>query len=62
MENDAAQNFTVGSTAVFPLSMAATVVLAEPSAVQLNCLKSTGSPQIAQAHIIVTQVNRVTES
>jgi hypothetical protein len=62
MENDAAQNFTVGSGTVFPLSMAATAVLAEPSAVQLNCQKSSGSPRIAQAHIIVTQVNGVTES
>ncbi len=60
LANDAAQNFTVASNAVFPLSMAATTVLAEPAPIELNCLKSAGTPQIAQAHIIATSVNSVT--
>jgi hypothetical protein len=59
MASDAAQNFTVPNTGMVPLSMSATVVLEEPTAVPLSCNRSTGSPQIAQAHIIATRVTRV---
>ncbi len=59
LANDAAQNFTVAPNAVFPLSMAATIILTQPKAIEMNCLKSAGTPQIAQAHIIATKVNTV---
>ncbi len=60
LANDAAQNFTVAGNAMFPLSMAATAVLDTPAAIQMNCQKSAGTPQIAQARIIATSVNSVT--
>jgi hypothetical protein len=59
LANDAAQNFTVANGGMFPLSMSAAVVLKEPTAIRLWCNRSTGSPQIAQAHIIATRVTEV---
>ena len=59
LANDAAQNFTVAPNALFPLSMAATAVLTTPETIQMNCQKSAGLPQIAQAKIIATSVNSV---
>jgi hypothetical protein len=60
LEDDAAQNFTVAAGSVFPLSMASTAILEEPRAIELKCSKSSGAPEIAQAHVIVTQVPGVT--
>lgn len=57
--NDAAQNFTVGQTAVFPLAMNGTISLGEPDAVSLDCLKTAGDPEIAQAHVIAIPVARL---
>lgn len=60
MASDAAQNFTVGNAEMLPLSMAATVQLARPGRVSLNCSKSAGAPAISQAWIIATRVSRIT--
>lgn len=60
LENDAAQNFSVASGDVFPLSMASATTLAAPGTVVLSCSKSAGSPQIAQATIIATRVTTLT--
>ena len=60
MENDAAQNFNVSNGDMLPLSMSAAVNLAEARAISLSCSRSAGSPRIAQAHIIATQVTQVT--
>lgn len=60
LENDAARNFTVAAGAVFPLSMASTAILEEPRVIELKCSKSAGTPQIAQAHVIATEVPQVT--
>jgi hypothetical protein len=62
LETDAAQNFTVGKSEVFPLSMSSTAVLDAPGQVSLSCSKSAGNPQIAQAHLIATKVPKVNES
>ncbi|HNC05832.1 MAG TPA: hypothetical protein PLS38_05965, partial [Solirubrobacterales bacterium] len=58
--SDAAQNITIPAGAVFPLSMAATKVLEEPGPIELNCNKSSGSPQVAQAQVIATRVPKLT--
>lgn len=60
--NDAAQNFTVEAGQLLPLSMSATLELVEPDQTSLVCLKQTGSPSIAQAHIIATRVTKINES
>lgn len=57
--NDAAQNFTVASNGVLPLSMNGIKVLDEPATIDLNCNKSSGTPQIAQAHVIATRIPEV---
>jgi hypothetical protein len=59
MANDAAQNFTVEKGGTLPLSMSSVAVLSEPGTVSLGCLKSAGTPRIAQAHIIATSVTTV---
>lgn len=60
MEQDAAQNFTVAAGGALPLSMASTAELVEPGSIELKCSRSSGTPQVAQAHVIATQVTRVT--
>jgi hypothetical protein len=60
LASDAAQNFTVGNNEMLPLSLSAVAVLEEPGTVPLSCLKSSGTPQIAQATIIATRVTKVT--
>ncbi len=60
LANDAAQNFSVVSGDVFPLSMASTTTLGAPGTVALSCNKSAGSPQVAQATIIATRVATLT--
>ncbi len=62
LEGDAAQNFKVAAGGGFPLSMASTAVLTEPRSIELRCSSSSGTPKIAQAHVIATQVTRVTGS
>jgi hypothetical protein len=57
--NDAAQNFTVGQTEVFPLSMSGTFSPTTPQTVSLSCLKSAGNPQIAQARVIAIPVGKL---
>ena len=60
--NDAAQNFTVGQTAVFPLAMNGTISLTSPEEATLSCLKTAGEPEIAQAHVIaipIAKLNRL---
>ena len=57
--NDAAQNFTVGQTEVFPLSMSGTFAPTTPQVVSLSCLKTAGEPEIAQAHVIAIPVAKV---
>ena len=60
--SDAAQNFTVGTTAVLPLSLNATISLSSPEEAALSCLKTAGEPEIAQAHVIaipVAKLNRL---
>jgi hypothetical protein len=59
LASDAAQNFTVGAGEVLPLSLSAAVVLTSPAIVPLSCLKTSGTPQIAQATIIATKVTRI---
>jgi len=60
LENDAAQNFTVGAGEGFALAMSATAVLQQPKKIELNCLTNgAGFPSVAQAHIIATRVTRV---
>jgi hypothetical protein len=58
--SDAAQNITVPSNAVFPLSMSSTDVLEAPGQINLACNRSAGSPQVAQAHVIAMRVPKVT--
>lgn len=62
LESDAAQNFTVAASSVFPLSMAATATLTEPGEIALRCNKSAGTPRIAQAHVIATRVPSIVET
>lgn len=59
MSSDAAQNFNVANGEMLPLSMSAVAVLDEPAAIPLSCLANSGSPQIAQAHIIATRVTKI---
>jgi hypothetical protein len=59
LANDAAQNFTVGNNELLPLSLSSVAVLEEPAEIALSCLKTSGTPQIAQAHIIATRVTTV---
>jgi hypothetical protein len=59
--NDAAQNFTVGQTEVFPLSMNGTITLTAPEAATLSCLKTAGDPEIAQAHVIAIPIGKLTK-
>ena len=56
LENDAAQNVTVAAGGVVALAQTATVVLDTPRAVTMYCLKSAGSPQVAQASITAIRV------
>ena len=58
--SDAAQNFTVGTTAVLPLSLNGTLSLTSPEAASLSCLKTAGDPEIAQAHVIAIPVGKLT--
>ena len=58
--NDAAQNFTVGTTEVFPLSMNGTISVTSPEAASLSCLKTAGDPEVAQAHVIAIPVGKLT--
>ena len=58
--SDAAQNFTVGTTAVLPLSLNGTISLTAPEEVSLGCLKTAGDPQIAQAHVIAIPIAELT--
>lgn len=60
LEYDAAQNFTVAPNAVFPLSMGSTAILDEARPIKLSCASFAGTPSIAQAHVIATEVPRVT--
>lgn len=62
IENDAAQNFTVGSGGGVALAQTATVTLDSPGSVTLSCLKSSGSPEVAQASITAIQVGSITGS
>ena len=57
---DAAQNFTVGTTAVMPLALNGTVSPTTPQAASLSCLKTAGDPQVAQAHVIAIPVGKLT--
>lgn len=59
IENDAAQNVTVGVGQVVALAMSATAVLDQPRKISLNCLGTSGIASVAQAHIIATRVTRV---
>lgn len=59
LANDVAQNFTVANNEMLPLSLSAVAVLEVPTVIPLSCLKSSGTPQIAQAAIIATRVTRV---
>ncbi|MCB0863535.1 MAG: hypothetical protein KDB48_09950 [Solirubrobacterales bacterium] len=58
--SDAAQNVTISPNGLLPLSMAATKVLDQPGPIELNCNKSAGSPQVAQATVIATRVSELT--
>lgn len=58
--SDAAQNFTVDSGAVMPLSLNGTISLTSPEAASLSCLKTAGDPEIAQAHVIAIPVGKLT--
>ena len=58
--SDAAQNFTVESDAVMPLSLNGTISLTSPEAASLSCLKTAGDPEIAQAHVIAIPVGKLT--
>lgn len=58
--SDAAQNFTVGTTAVMPLALNGTFSPTTPQAASLSCLKTAGDPQIAQAHVIAIPVGKLT--
>lgn len=60
LASDAAQNVTIAPNAVFPLSMVGTKVLEEPGPIELNCNKSVGSPQVAQASVIASRVPELT--
>lgn len=57
--SDAAQNFTVAPGAVFPLAMNGVAKLTEPGTIALRCNRSSGTPQIAQAHVIATRVPQI---
>lgn len=59
LESDAAQGITLASGSVLPLSMNATAILQEPGPIGLKCNKSSGTPSIAQAHVIATRVPSV---
>jgi hypothetical protein len=62
LENDAAQNVTVAAGGVVALAQTATVVLDTPRAVTVNCLKSAGNPQVAQASITAIRVESLSAS
>ena len=62
LTTDAAQNFTVAASAVFPLSMSGIARLPEPSTIPLQCNKSAGTPQIAQAHVTAIRVGDLTRT
>lgn len=57
--NDAAQNVTVGQSAVLALSLNGTVALSEPGEVSLSCLKTAGNPEVGQAHVIAVPIGRL---
>lgn len=59
LEADAAQNVTVAPSGMLPLSMSSVAVLTEPGPITLSCSKSSGTPRVAQAHVIATSVNSV---
>ncbi len=60
MVNDAAQNFTVDANKGVAVALSSPVVLEQPGKVSIFCNKATGTPQVAQAHIIATRVTKVT--
>ena len=62
MTTDAAQNFTVAASATFPLAMSGVARLPEPSSLTLQCNKSAGTPQIAQAHLTAIRVGDLTRT
>ena len=62
MASDAAQNFTVAASGVFPLSMSGTATLTEPSTIELKCNKSAGTPRVAQANVIAIRVGELTRT
>lgn len=61
LASDAAQNITIAASGTIALSMESTAVLGEAGPIELRCSKSAGSPKVAQAHVIATQVPTVIE-
>lgn len=56
MGDDAAQGVTLAANQLLPLAMTTAVKLASPGAVDMHCLKQSGSVQVFQAVIVATKV------